>query len=121
MTDELKVELPPLSKGSYAYSVEEIEAYTRNAIAENAERIRQLEWRVGVLAAERDHARAQYGHTFKVLMAVYNLAPHGSDIRLPDGRVMRFNDPNAAETLNALGKAIWAIPEQLASATNPTS
>lgn len=79
----------------------------------------QAERHIQVLTAERDQARAQYDHVFKVMMSVFNLAPNGKDIHLPDGRVMRFNDPNAAETLNALGRAIWAIPEKLAAAPLP--
>lgn len=77
-------------------------------------RVARAQREVEGLQHERDRARARFNHVFKVMMSVYNLAPNGQDITLPDGRMFRFNDPNAAETLDALGKAIRAIPEQLA-------
>jgi hypothetical protein len=79
-------------------------------------RLGQAERYLDVAIAERDQARARFDHASKVMMSVYNLAPPGKDIHLPDGRVMRFVDPNAAETLHHLGAAIHAIPERLAAA-----
>lgn len=63
-----------------------------------------------------EQERMKNAHLLNVMMSVYSLAPNGEDIKLPDGRVFRFNDPNAAETLNALGRAIHAIPEKAAQA-----
>ena len=89
--------------------IAELRAEVERLRADAADDAREIE----VLAAERDHARALYDRVFQIMGSVYNLAPRGDDIMLPDGRVLRFKDPNAAETLNALGKAIHAIPEQL--------
>lgn len=77
---------------------------------------RELAQRLEIMDAMLEQERMKNAHLLDVLMSVYRLAPNGQDIKLPDGRVFRFNDPNAAETLNALGRAIHAIPEKAAQA-----
>jgi hypothetical protein len=76
----------------------------------------ELARRLEITQVMLEQERMKNAHLLDVMMSVYRLAPRGEDIRLPDGRVFRFNDPNAAETLNALGRAIHAIPEKAAQA-----
>lgn len=79
------------------------------------------ERRLEIALMERNFERAKCERIMKVMMSVFSLIHMPDDIKLPDGRVMRFNDPNAAETLRALGKAILAIPAAIAAAANGTT
>jgi hypothetical protein len=81
--------------------------------ADASEDARRDELEMRVLRHERDQARGQYEFAMQYLMRILMLTTGSNDIKLPDGRVMRFVDPNAAETLSALGKAITAIPDEL--------
>jgi hypothetical protein len=76
---------------------------------------------IEVLTAQVRHERAKFDRCFQILMSVNGLLGPGKDFTLPDGRVMRFNDPNAAETLHHLSAAINAIPEKLAALATPAS
>jgi hypothetical protein len=115
------LEFDPLAEGAmaaipYSDPEEYVVAGTPSAISKmlpDVVSIDDLRREVEILTAERDHERAKFDRVFEIMMSVYSLAPSGQDIKLPDGRVMRFNDPNAAETLHHLGRAIHAIPEKL--------
>jgi Lar family restriction alleviation protein len=68
-----------------------------------------------VLRAERDHARDLSARSIAILSRIRSfLTPE--DVRLPDGRVMRFNNPEIErEMLRGLCAAIRAIPGDLAT------
>lgn len=70
---------------------------------------------IEMLTYERDVARAHRNALANILTAIHaQLSP--PDVSLPDGRVMRFHDPNAVQTLHVLSERIRAIPDELARA-----
>jgi len=68
-----------------------------------------------VLRAERDRERARNDHLMQVLTRIYGLLTP-EDVRLPDGRVMRFDNPEIErKILRGLCAAIRAIPAAITS------
>lgn len=72
--------------------------------------------RLEIAIAERNHERAKFDRVFQILMSVHGLLGPGQDFTMPDGRVLRFMDPNAGDTLHHLSAAIKSIPDRLAEA-----
>ena len=72
---------------------------------------------VEVLAAERDHARAHYDATFKILMGIHNLL-YPPTFKFGD-ETFGFKSPYVHEQMQALSDAIRKIPEQLEELKKP--
>lgn len=82
--------------------------------ADSAAELRRLHRQSEVLRAERDHARACYDATVKLLVGIHALL-YPAPTTLPDGRVMVFRpkslDPH--DVLQELSDRIRALPDEL--------
>lgn len=71
-----------------------------------AQRLKVAEHRVLV-------AEARFERAVKIISHIYSFVTP-EDVRLPDGRVFRFNDPRGeGEMLRGLSEAIRAVPEEI--------
>lgn len=68
-----------------------------------------------IYAAERDHARARYERTVRILIGIHALLypPRFTD---SDGRTRQFKSPFAEEQMQELSERIRAIPDEIAAA-----
>lgn len=90
----------------------EREAVKRDDVAGDA---KQLERQLEVCGYELQRERFKAEHFFKILMGIFNLL-NPELVKLEDGKIMRFNNPYASETLDALSKRIRAIKDDLDAA-----
>ena len=68
-----------------------------------------------IYAAERDHARACYDRTIRILTGIHALLypPRFTD---NDGRTWQFKSPIAEEKMQELSDRIRALPDEIAAA-----
>lgn len=69
-----------------------------------------------IYAAERNHARACYDISVKILIGIHSCM-YPAPIKMKDGRTMVFRpkDPNPHEVLQELSDRIRAIPDEIAA------
>lgn len=91
------------------------EQQLRNEIADAWRLVEQYKHAAKVYAAERDHARACYERTVRILCGIYAVInpPRVND---NEGRTWEFISPMASEQLQALSDRIRAIPDEIAAA-----
>jgi hypothetical protein len=80
---------------------------------EEADAIEQLIQRLEVAEHRTRVAEAKFERAVKIVSRIHSfLTP--DDVRLPDGRVMRFSNPDIeSEMLRGLCAAIRAVPDEL--------
>lgn len=89
-----------------------------DTLRENAHLKRMVE----ILRIERDHARARFDHSIKLLVGIHSLL-YPAPLNMEDGRIMVFRpkDPDPHEVLQALSDRIRALPDEIEKidATHP--
>jgi hypothetical protein len=80
---------------------------------EEADAIDQLMRRLEVMEQRAMVAEARYERAVKIVSHIHSFITQ-EDVRLPDGRVFRFNDPRGdSEMLRGLSEAIRAVPDEI--------
>ena len=82
--------------------------------------IKQLQLQCDVLRAERDHARASFDHSVKLLTSIHSLL-YPAPITTPDGRTMVFRpkDQDPHKILQELSDRIRKVPDELEAQARP--
>ncbi len=93
----------------------ETEQQLRNEIADAWRLVEQYKRAAEVYAAERDHARACYERTVRILSGIHAVI-NPPRVTLADGRTVEFRSPMVHEQLQTLSDRIRAIPDEIAAA-----
>jgi hypothetical protein len=95
------------------------EGQLRQEIAEAWKLVDQYKRAADVRADERDHARAYYERTVKILTGIHALL-YPPRVRRDDGVTFEFHSPHVHEQMQALSDRIRAIPDEIEAASEPT-
>lgn len=90
------------------------ETQLRQEIADAWKLVDQHKRAAEIYAAERDHAKACYDRTVRILTGIHALLypPRFAD---NDGRTWQFNSPLAEERMQELSDRIRALPDEIAA------